>query len=61
MIGTKIRRKVYKYSTDMHGCRVMQTCFEVFPAMQKEEMLFELLAENQVKDCCFNFNGNHVI
>jgi len=61
VVSSNIRRRVFKYSTNMHGCRVMQTCFEVLPAHQKEEMLFELLAENQVKDCCFNFNGNHVV
>jgi hypothetical protein len=39
----------------------MQTAFEVFKISQKESMINELLESRVVKDCSFDFNGNHVV
>jgi len=39
----------------------MQTAFEVFKISQKENMINELLENQSVKDCSFDFNGNHVV
>ena len=61
IIFEKIKGNFYNFSINIHGCRVMQTCFDFFSFQQKEELVFELLRCRQVKTLCFDFNGNHVI
>lgn len=57
----QIRGKIFILSTDKHGCRVIQTCVGVFTFQKKTEIIKELIEMRYVKDCCFDFNGNHVI
>ena len=61
IIFENIIGKVMKYSTHKHGCRVVQTGFEVFQFEQKQRMMQELISNNSIKECSFNFNGNHVV
>jgi len=52
---------LYDYSVNKHGCRVVQTCFDVMTLNQQEQLIEELLRKNKVNQCSFDFNGNHVI
>jgi hypothetical protein len=61
IIFEKIKGKILDLSTHKHGCRVIQTGFQMFTNEQKEEMLKELNQDSNVLECSVNFNGNHVI
>lgn len=44
-----------------HGCRAMQTGLQVFTLPQKIELVAELLRLGKVRECSFDYHGNHVI
>ena len=56
-----MRPQIYRYSTHKHGCRVVQTSFEVLRIEQKVDLLNQLLYQGLVIPCCFDYHGNHVI
>jgi hypothetical protein len=54
-------KSLFEYSVDKHGCRVVQTCFDVLSIKQQESIIEKLLSENKINLCSFDFNGNHVV
>lgn len=56
-----IKGKIYLLSTNKHGCRVIQVCLSVFTLQKKTAIVKELIENYYIKDCSFDFNGNHVI
>lgn len=57
----QIMENLYEFAVHKHACRVIQTCFDVFSIKQQEMMISMLMKEKRIKDCSFDFNGNHVV
>ena len=61
VIFGQLRDNVVRYSIHKHGCRAIQTGLQVFTMSQKIGMLTEILKQNKVRECSFDYHGNHVI
>ena len=60
-IFERLQKRIIHYSCHKHGCRVIQTGLEVFRISQKFVILQEILYNDQLLPCCYDYHGNHVI
>lgn len=56
-----VLENIYQLSVHRNGCRVVQTSFDVFPEAWLTIMINRLIQHNNIRECSFDFNGNHVI
>ena len=61
LLYDKLKGMIFQYAIHKHGCRVIQTAFEVFNTELRDNMIYELNEQSQVIKCLFDFNANHVM